>query len=45
MPNSPADPCPPSAVGHGVGIVGLIGLGVWTLVARRFGMNGPNAGF
>ena len=40
-----ADPCPPSAVGHGVGIAGLIGLGLWTLVARRYGMDGPNAGF
>ncbi|HKY80732.1 MAG TPA: DUF1295 domain-containing protein [Sphingobium sp.] len=40
-----ADPCPPSAVGHGVGMIGLIGLGLWTLVARHYGMNGPNAGF
>ena len=40
-----ADPCPPSAVGHGVGLVGLLGLGVWTLVARRYGMDGPYAGF
>ncbi len=40
-----ADPCPPSAVGNGVGLVGLLGLGVWTLVARRYGMDGPYAGF
>ncbi|MFB0875067.1 MULTISPECIES: isoprenylcysteine carboxylmethyltransferase family protein [unclassified Sphingobium] len=39
-----ADPCPPSAVSHGVGIAGLAGLAVWTLVARHFGMSGPNAG-
>ncbi|WHO39177.1 isoprenylcysteine carboxylmethyltransferase family protein [Sphingobium sp. AP49] len=39
-----ADPCPPSAVSHGVGIAGLVGLGIWTLVARHYGMNGPNAG-
>ena len=40
-----ADPCPPSAVGHGVGLVGLLGLGLWTVVARHYGMNGPYAGF
>lgn len=40
-----ADPCPPSAVSHGVGLAGLAGLGLWTLVARHYGMNGPNAGF
>ncbi|WP_327752543.1 isoprenylcysteine carboxylmethyltransferase family protein [Sphingobium sp. SJ10-10] len=40
-----ADPCPKSAVSHGVGIAGLVGLGLWTLVARHYGMNGPNAGF
>jgi hypothetical protein len=39
-----ADPCPPSAVSHGVGIAGLVGLGLWTLVARHYGMDGPNAG-
>jgi hypothetical protein len=43
--NDAADPCPPSAVSHGVGIAGLLGLGLWTLVARHYGMNGPNAGF
>lgn len=40
-----ADSCPPSAVGHGVGLVGLLGLGLWTVVARHYGMNGPYAGF
>ncbi len=44
MPSS-ADPCPPSAVSHGVGLVGLAGLGLWAMVARHYGMNGPNAGF
>ena len=39
-----ADPCPKSAVSHGVGLAGLVGLGLWTLVARHYGMNGPNAG-
>ena len=39
-----ADPCPKSAVSHGVGFAGLAGLGLWTLVARHYGMNGPNAG-
>ena len=38
------DPCPKSAVSHGVGIAGLVGLGLWTLVARHYGMNGPHAG-
>jgi protein-S-isoprenylcysteine O-methyltransferase Ste14 len=41
----PADPCPSSAVSHGVGLAGLAGLGLWALVARHYGMNGPNAGF
>ncbi|MBB3982865.1 protein-S-isoprenylcysteine O-methyltransferase Ste14 [Sphingobium fontiphilum] len=40
-----SDPCPKSAVSHGVGLAGLVGLGLWTLVARHYGMNGPNAGF
>ena len=30
---SKADPCPKSAVSHGVGVAGLVGLAVWTLVA------------
>src|SRR3546814_19115248 len=42
---NPADPCPKSAVSHGVGMTGLVGLGLWTLVARHYGMNGPNSGF
>lgn len=42
--NKRVDPCPASAVSHGVGIAGLAGLGLWTLVARHYGMNGPNAG-
>jgi protein-S-isoprenylcysteine O-methyltransferase Ste14 len=42
---NPADPCPRSAVSHGVGLAGLVGLGLWALVARHYGMNGPNAGF
>ncbi|WP_176597067.1 MULTISPECIES: methyltransferase family protein [Sphingobium] len=43
--SDPADPCPKSAVSHGVGVAGLVGLGLWTLVARHYGMDGPNAGF
>ena len=42
---NPPDPCPRSAVSHGVGLAGLVGLGLWALVARHYGMNGPNAGF
>ncbi|WP_311270630.1 isoprenylcysteine carboxylmethyltransferase family protein [Sphingobium sp. WCS2017Hpa-17] len=42
-PSAPSS-CPKSAVSHGVGIAGLVGLGLWTLVARHYGMNGPNAG-
>lgn len=38
------DPCPRSAVSHGVGIVGLMGLALWTLFAWHFGMDGPHAG-
>lgn len=40
-----SDPCPKSAVSHGVGFAGLAGLALWTLVARHYGMDGPNAGF
>lgn len=36
-----ADPRPQSAVGHGVGLVGLAGLGLWIIVARHYGMDGP----
>ena len=32
---------PPAAVGHLVGLVGLLGLGCWLLIARAFGLNGP----
>ncbi|MES1984948.1 MAG: isoprenylcysteine carboxylmethyltransferase family protein [Pseudomonadota bacterium] len=39
-----SDPCPPSAVSHGVGIAGLVGLIGWTLVAWHYGMDGPYAG-
>ncbi len=39
-----SDPRPKSAVSHGVGLVGILGLAAWTLVARRYGMDGPNAG-
>ncbi|RVT43490.1 methyltransferase family protein [Sphingobium algorifonticola] len=38
------DPCPPSAVSHGVGIAGLAGLLAWTGVAWHYGMDGPYAG-
>jgi protein-S-isoprenylcysteine O-methyltransferase Ste14 len=38
------DPCPPSAVGHGVGLAGLAGLMVWMAIALQFGMDGPYAG-
>ena len=37
------DPRPRSAVSHGVGLVGLLGLLLWTAVARTFGMVGPSA--
>ena len=39
-----ADPCPKSAVSHGVGLAGIAGLGLWTMVARHYGMDGVNAG-
>ena len=35
------DPRPVSAVSHGVGVAGLIGLGCWILIARQYGMDGP----
>ena len=38
-----ADPRPPSAVSHGVGVAGLVGLGAWIATARWFGMDGPYA--
>lgn len=40
-----SDPCPASAVSHGVGIAGLAGLAFWALAARHYGMGGPYAGF
>lgn len=36
--------CPPSAVSHGVGFAGLTGLALWTMIAWRYGMDGPHAG-
>src|SRR3546814_14931522 len=39
-----SDPCPQSAVGHGVGLAGLGGLLLWPAVARHFGMDAPYAG-
>ena len=38
------DLCPPSAVSHGVGIAGLVGLMLWVAVALHFGMDGSYAG-
>jgi protein-S-isoprenylcysteine O-methyltransferase Ste14 len=38
-----ADPRPKSAVSTGVGVAGLVGLAIWTIVARSFGMEGPYA--
>jgi len=38
-----ADPRPPSAVGHGVGLAGLAGVAAWILTARRYGLDGPYA--
>jgi protein-S-isoprenylcysteine O-methyltransferase Ste14 len=35
------DPRPRSAVSSGVGVAGLVGLGVWMIVARQFQMYGP----
>lgn len=41
LKSSQYDPRPQSAVSHGVGIVGLIGLASWILIARQYGMDGP----
>ncbi len=38
-----ADPRPPSAVSHGVGIAGLVGLMAWLIVAEWVRMDGPYA--
>ncbi|ONF97666.1 methyltransferase family protein [Sphingomonas jeddahensis] len=40
---SRADPRPASAVSHGVGIAGLVGVIAWIAVARTYGMDGPYA--
>ena len=40
----PPSACPPSAVGHGVGLAGLAGFACWTVLARHYGMDGPHAG-
>ena len=37
------DPCPPSAVSHGAGLIGLVGLLAWIALARHFGWDGPSA--
>lgn len=37
-------PCPPSAVSHGVGVAGLVGLALWAAIAWHYGMDGPHAG-
>jgi protein-S-isoprenylcysteine O-methyltransferase Ste14 len=39
------DPRPRSAVSHGVGVVGVIGLFAWVLVARNFGAIAETLGF
>ena len=36
-----SDPRPESAVSTGVGVAGLIGLAIWVLIARQYGMDGP----
>jgi hypothetical protein len=36
-----ADPRPPSAVGHGVGVAGLAGVAAWIAVAKLYGLDGP----
>ncbi|MDQ0839160.1 hypothetical protein QFZ54_002944 [Sphingomonas faeni] len=36
-----ADPRPRSAVSHGAGLSGLIGVLAWIGFARHFGMDGP----
>ena len=35
------DPRPRSAVSHGAGLSGLVGVLVWLGIARRYGMDGP----
>jgi len=36
-----SDPRPRSAVSNGVGIAGFVGLVIWTMIARYFGLAGP----
>ena len=38
-----SDPRPRSAVSTMVGVVGLLGLGGWTLISRAYGFEGPSA--
>ncbi|WOE74997.1 methyltransferase family protein [Alterisphingorhabdus coralli] len=38
---SKADPKPKSAVSHGVGLAGMVGLIGWIAIARYYGMDGP----
>jgi len=40
---APYDPRPKSAVSGWTGVMGLLGLGAWTAVARQYGMEGPLA--
>ena len=40
-PERAAPSRPESAVGHGVGLAGLVGLGGWLLIARIYGLDGP----
>ncbi|MES1995328.1 MAG: protein-S-isoprenylcysteine methyltransferase, partial [Pseudomonadota bacterium] len=37
------DPRPKSAVSHGAGLSGLVGVLVWIAVARHYGMDGPDS--
>lgn len=43
MPCQSSDPRPKSAVSSGVGMAGLTGLGIWSLIANEWGMAGPYA--
>lgn len=40
---SPSDPRPPSAVSHGVGLIGVAGLLLWIVFAQAHAMDGPYA--
>src|SRR3546814_12793033 len=37
------DPRPVSAVGHGIGLAGVVGMIGWCVIARLVGMGGPSA--